>query len=70
MIGMRFCMAAVRIFTSSSRGFLPLGVLITKAMSLFFIRSMTFGRWPLASLGRMFTGMPASLMTPPVPLVV
>jgi hypothetical protein len=38
-------------------------------MSLFFIRSMTFGRWPLASLGRISTWMPASEMTLPVPLV-
>ena len=68
-MGMRFCMVAVRVLTSSSRVFLPLGVLITKAMSLFFIRSMTLGRWPLASFGRMFTSMSASLMTPPVPLV-
>ena len=30
-------------------------------------RRMTLGRWPLASLGRMFTGMPASLMAWPVP---
>jgi hypothetical protein len=66
---MRFCIAAVRIFTSSSRGFLPDGVLIIKAMSLFFIRSMTFGCWPLASLGRISTLMPASEMTLPVPLV-
>ena len=67
MMGMRFCMVAVRIFTSSSRVFLPEGVLMTRAMSLFFIRSMTLGRWPLASFGRISTLMPASVMTAPVP---
>lgn len=34
---------AVRTLIPSSRVFLPLGVLMTRAMSLFFIRSMTWG---------------------------
>lgn len=37
MMGMRLATAAVRILISSSRGVLPLGVLMMKCMSLFLM---------------------------------
>src|SRR5437879_263469 len=60
--------AAARILPSSVRAPLPLGVLMTRATSSFFIRSIRLGR-PSWILGMTSTTMPAArsaLAVPPV----
>ena len=67
MIGIFCASAALRILTSSSRGILPLGVLMMNLMSPFLTRSSTFGR-PSRILKTFVTGTPAAASVAAVPL--
>src|SRR5580693_9360411 len=67
-IGIRRATAKLRIFTSSSLGVLPLGVLIIRWISSFLIMSMTCGR-PSLNLKSRFTCRPADASAAAVPLV-
>lgn len=66
--GMLWATDSLRMATSSDLGFSPLGVLITRSISPFLIRS-TMSGLPSPTFGTVWTGMPLLVNTLAVPLV-